>query len=569
MRARALAPWLAAIPAALALSAACKQEFDLASPPYVSILPVQDDDAGVQGKVSQFMSTALQPADWQNGFFANNPQNKATLDALRPRHVLVQLIDGGAIPLVGPVNQDNPSARTAADWNFDELNRILYYVLQAADQDPMIQIAVAPSVSGMTDSSGQIALNVPGMTDASGQMALAPFAEYCKNLVAYYNEGGFDWGADHIARPSNWPAKKIAYWGILSDINAQRNSMQGTPLALQYAKLYGQVTTAMQGATNTPLHFSALEFNLFAGSNNGALANPGGDASVLQQFLQATDASINDVAVHFFGTSSGPTATDTSVLQSVRDFSASVAGIRSELLMDRGDSAPPVWVTENNVQADVPDDMGMSMNNVGHSFSNDSRGTSPFFAAWRPLGFSRLAKAGSSALYHWDFTAGHCTVDADSHCAMSNGTLLNIDLDTQNAEVDFSTGDPFLSYWVDSWLGQLFPPDPPLTILQTGPYDASSLEILATRNEETKKVVVMVVDVAVQNTSDNNGAGVPQTVVVDVSQLGSIASASRLTIDAETHASTGPGQPQSIPPAPRMVVTLHGYGVAFLILQLQ
>jgi hypothetical protein len=552
MKVRALALQLATIAAIAALSgAACKQEFDLASGTYVPIFAASDD-AGAH-KLSQFMSTALQPADWQNGFFANNPQNKVALDALGPKHVLVQLIDGGAIPLVG-------TSMTAADWNFDELNGILYYVLQAADQDPMIQIAVAP--------------NVPGMTDPmTGQINPVSFALYCKNLVAYYNEGGFDWGNDHIARPSNWPAKKIAYWGILSDINAQPSSPPPSQLASNYSALYAQATTQMQGATSVPLHFSALEFNLFAGSNGMLASSVGGQPSVLHEFLAATAASqapINDVAVHFFGTTTGPMATDRELFDNLRSFSTSVAAVGAELQTERGASAPPIWVTENNVQADVPDSNGMSMASSGNvPFANDPRGTSLFFAAWRPLGFSLLGKAGSSALYHWDFTAGHCTPPLDSHCAMSNGTLLNIDLDTQNAEVDFSTGDRFLSYWVDLWLGKLFPPDPPLTILKTGDYDASSLEILATRNDQTNSVVIMVVDVALANNDDNNGAGVPQTVVLDVSQLGSIATASRLTIDAKNHPASGPGEPQAITPAPRMVVTLHGYGVAFLILQLQ
>jgi hypothetical protein len=568
MNPRAFALHLATIAAVAALSGgACTQDFDLASATYVPILKSVDTDAGAQGTLSQFMSTALQPADWQNGFFVNNPQNQVALDALGPKHVLVQLIDGGAIPLVG-----SGTVPSAADWNFDELNGILQYVLQAADQDPMIQIAVAPNVPIWIASSGTLV----NMFDANGQIDPTAFAEYCKDLVAYYNEDGFDWGSDHIARPSNWPARKIAYWGILSDINAQLSSPPASQLASQYSNLYAQVTTAMLAASRIPLNFSALEFNLFGGSNNGSLtAAVSGQPSFLHQFLAATAASnapIHDVAVHFFGTTTGrsPITPDAAVFQSVRDFSGNVAQIYLELQMELGANAPPVWVTENNVQADVPDDTGMSMASVGQQpFVNDPRGTKPFFAAWRPMGFSLLGKAGSSALYHWDFTAGHCTPPLDSHCAMSNGTLLNIDLDTQNAEVDFSTGKPFLSYWVDLWLGRLFPPNQPLSILQTGQYEPASLEILATRNEQTRSVVVMVVDVAVQNDRDYDGTGVPQTVVLDVSQLGSIASASRLTIDAETDSASGPGDPQSITPATRMVVNLHGYGVAFLILQLQ
>lgn len=32
----------------------------------------------------------------------------------------------------------------------------------------------------------------------------------------------------------------------------------------------------------------------------------------------------------------------------------------------------------------------------------DPRGSSAFFATWRPLMFSQMGKAGAEALYHWD-----------------------------------------------------------------------------------------------------------------------------------------------------------------------
>lgn len=555
-------PWpvyarhLAAVGAVLALSgASCTQQFDLGTAPVVVIESTADTDGGIKSTLSQFMSTALQPADWQYAFFSNSPENAVTLDSLGPRHILVQLIDGGAIPLLA-----NGSVRSMADWDFAELNAILRPVLQVADKSPMIQIAVPPNVAGMTDSTQQI---IP-----------AAFAEYCADLVAYYNEDGFDWGSDHIARPDDWPQQKIAYWGILSDINAASFSAAPPQLAAQYAAIYAQTTAAMQNATTTPLAFSALEFDDFAGTGGNLTSptTPDGQ-SVLQGFLSATaltQSSINDVAIHFFGAATGPSTPDSTLFANARPFAVDVAKVRSALDLD----APnlPIWVTENNVQADVPDDHGMSMSSHSQAdFENDPRGTSAFFAAWRPYVFSLLGKAGSNALYHWDFTAGHCTPPLDSHCAMSqaDAALLNIDLDSQNAEVDFSTGTPFISYWVDQWLGRMFPADPGGTILQIGAYDTTSLEILAVRNDQARSVVVMVVDIAPETAAVANGHGVPKTVVVDVSRLGTFASASMLTIDASTDANLGPGDPKPLAPAPRMVVTLHGYGVAFLTLQMK
>jgi len=46
----------------------------------------------------------------------------------------------------------------------------------------------------------------------------------------------------------------------------------------------------------------------------------------------------------------------------------------------------------------------MSNCNPGQRFVDDTRGSSAFFAAWRPLMFSQAGKAGAQALYHWDFS---------------------------------------------------------------------------------------------------------------------------------------------------------------------
>ena len=76
----------------------------------------------------------------------------------------------------------------------------------------------------------------------------------------------------------------------------------------------------------------------------------------------------------------------------------------------------------------------------------------------------------------------------------------------------------------------------------------------------------MVADRAVHAAGDNNGAGDPRTVIVDVSALGNFSSASTVMIDANTSAANGP-TPVSISFSPQITVTLGGYGVTFLTLK--
>ena len=143
----------------------------------------------------------------------------------------------------------------------------------------------------------------------------------------------------------------------------------------------------------------------------------------------------------------------------------------------------PVWVLENNVNADYDKGDGMSACNAGQTFVDDVRGSTAFFAAWRPWVFSQLGQAGVQALYHWDFAA-----------------------DPQYGEfnVDQPTGVLQLSYWVDYWLGQLYPSEVNTSVLSVTNTDAADVEVLAVK-QAGGEVVVMVSDHAVANATDNNG----------------------------------------------------------------
>jgi hypothetical protein len=195
------------------------------------------------------------------------------------------------------------------------------------------------------------------------------------------------------------------------------------------------------------------------------------------------------------------------------------------------------------VNADYSDASRKSTCNPGQTFVADQRGTSPFFAAWRPYVFSQLGKAGNRALSQWEYAA-----------------------DQQYGEVD-SASNPYLSYWVDRTLINMFPSTPAVPgpdILTLTMTDSTSLETLATRSADGT-VRVMVVDRAIHAPSDNNGAGDPRTVIVDTSSFGTFGAASVLTIDATTSVTNGPTS-AGIPPASRIAVTLNGYGTAFLTL---
>ncbi len=158
----------------------------------------------------------------------------------------------------------------------------------------------------------------------------------------------------------------------------------------------------------------------------------------LPAFAAGVTAQVDVVATHFYSTCNQKDS-DQTIFNTVPGFGTGVTNIFSILTNSAANPAlktVPVWVTENNVNADFDKGSGISNCN-GTTFVRDLRGSSPFFAAWRPYVFSQLGKAGAAALYQWVF--------AD---------------DTQYGELDNQTGKPRLSYWVDYWLQHKFPAPP-------------------------------------------------------------------------------------------------------------
>ncbi len=475
-----------------------------------------DTSEGISGQLREFMSTSFQPAEWDSAFFTMHP-NVTPLTALGPQHIRLQGVSQG-VPMLA-----NSNPQQASDWNFSTLDAIVQPVLSAADHSPEFQVAVAPAF----------------MNNAQGQFDIAEhlndFATYSANLVRYYNTGGFDWGGTHFQSAS---AQHIIWWGIFNEYNI--NGLT----AAQYVQLYNTVVPAMLTVDPT-IQFSALEFSDFDSGAGDPRANL--PTFVAPANAGGVNAQVNIVSTHFYS-SCNQMDPDTSLFASVANFSSDVAYFRQEL-QSRPDLANvPVWVTENNVNADYETGNDMSACNPGQKFVTDTRGSSAFFTAWRPLVFSQLGKAGNQALYHWEY-----------------------DADPQFGEVDYTSGLNYLGYWVDYTLAQLFPapaagPFPNiLTLSDTESGSGTTVEILATQNPDGS-VVLTIADHAVTSPTDNDGTGAPRTTVVDVSALGRFTSATQLNIDGSTNLTNGP-KAVSIPVSAKLTVTQAGYSVAFIVLK--
>ncbi len=510
---------------------ATNQVTGVSSPPFALTLRVAieatvsnspDTTLGLDGGLAEVVSTSVQPATFQTFI----PDVDA-MAALNPQHVHVQIYQAPWTSQTGD----------SEDWSFTMLDQFVATLLNVGDGQPELQIMQPPTIATLT---------TPG--------DIATFADYCANLVSYYNVGSFPYGDAQTIRNTNFdPQHKVHNWGILSDFNTMNLS------AAQYMAIYNQAVLEMT-AIDSKIEISALEV-----SDNPTGTSQFRPSSYLQSLILPADDGgasqrVDSVALHMFATNLGgqdTSATDTNLFQTVQPLASDVKAVRTLLGTTKNLADTPVWVTQANIDSDYPVD-GQSHANSSSAFVNDARGTHTFFAAWAPYMFSRLGQSGNSAFYHWVYTSGHDPGDA------------SLDLDIQNAEVNYDDQHKFLSYWVDKALSDAFPRASMPVILgatTTEPSNSPTVDVLVTRRPDGT-VVVMMSDIAVDPARDLNGNGLPRTVVVDLSSAATPSfSASLLTVDSDTDAAVGPASaPLTLPQNMRVPMTLPGYGVAFLTL---
>jgi hypothetical protein len=452
-------------------------------------------NAGINGRLDQFMTTSFQNYDLP-------PNLTAPLADLQPQHIRMQVLDP-YIPQTSPTS-----------WDFSTLDGMVEPIMGVADHSPEFQIARGPDF--MYDSTGTNFLDPTYRT----------FATFCKHVAEYYSNGQFtdEQGVLHT-NPNFDPSRPILWWGIYNEPNG--NGMASA----QYVSLYNVVVPAMQSA-NPNLKFAAVELADFPDSWEPWLTGQDAAHDYLPTFISNVTAQVDVLANHFYSTWT-QTDSDQTLFHTIPWIAQNTRDIYSLLQANPKLAKVPIWMTENNVDA--------AWDNGTGTFVLDLRGSSAFFAAWRPTMFSQLGQAGQRGLYHWLFAG-----------------------DAQYGEINTNTGNKQIAYWVDYWLRRMFPSPPGESILALSVTEPTTVEVLATKRDDST-VVIMVADHAVHSPSDNNGTGDPRTVVVDVSALGSFGSASQLTIDAATNPSNGPTA-ATVTPASRLTVTLNGYGVSFLTL---
>jgi hypothetical protein len=420
------------------------------------------------------------------------------LDNLGSKHINLQPMDGAT---------DNLNPAQAGALDFTKMDAIVQPVLQVTDNSPLFQL-YAPAWMWVGQNPGN-ALVDPTFNQ---------FADWAAMMVRYYNvPGGFVRNGVTYASAAGRP---ITWWGIFNEPNLTSLTPQ------QYVQLYN-LTAQKMLAVDPTIKLVGVE-----------LSDWGNEPQrYLPAFVSGVTQPVDALATHYYGTCN-QRDTDQQLINIVQMFHDHVVYFHQQMALNPSLATLPVWVTENNVNADFSNN-GKSACNPTQTFVADARGSSAFFAAWRPLVFSQLVRAGASSIHHWDY-----------------------DADQQYGEVDYNTGATQLSYWVDYWLDRYMTDPLGVDVLPITSTQSSTVETMAVRRPDAT-IVVMVANYAVANASDNNAPGSPRTITIDTSLLGTFHSATSLSINAQTSATTGPAE-TTITPAAKITVQFTGYGVTFI-----
>jgi hypothetical protein len=240
----------------------------------VTVLNSTDYGSGLHGRLQNFLSTSFQPAEWDFPYFQQISGSTAPLGRLAPQHIRIQ-----------PVSQGVPM-RAPDQWDFTDLDAVLIPILTVGDHSPEFQLATAPSF--MSDSQGHLM-----------RSRFRDFANYCANMVRYYNTGGFDAGGKHYQSSSPYG---IHWWGIFNEPNINGIS------AGDYVTLYNMVVPAMI-AVDPTIKLVGIELADFQGQAQ----------QYVPPFVKGVTARVDAIATHYYSTCN-QSDTDQTLMDSIRDF---------------------------------------------------------------------------------------------------------------------------------------------------------------------------------------------------------------------------------------------------------
>ena len=427
---------------------------------------------------------------------------RTRFDALSPPVVRINATTVGvpALPLV------LPAGLTRGDWDFRNLDSIVHDVRLEGGQ-VLLTIAYAP----------QWMWSCPA--GAIRDPTFGEFADYMARLVSYYNRGSFvAEDGTTIVNPSA-TENRITSWELW---NEPDQPTMGCPPAGN-PNISAREYLTMWNAASARMLAIDPSIRLVGPATSAAITLRVPD--YLPTLLAGAVHRPDVVSFHAYGGWKN-SQTDQFLFDGQGGCCGLVGMLRGLAQIRAWAPGIPVWITELNVNSayDADDPAG--------------RPWSALSVAWGASAFRQLAVAGVDAVLEYAFV----------HPRLRQFSL-----------VDSKSGDPFLPYWRDFYLGRYFPAGSEI-LPATSPVD--DVEVLAARPPGSRSINVLLINRRV-DPGVVGGPGMPVTVRISLAADDTPERGTLRVIDANTPLASGPASTE-VTIDREMAVTLPGYGVALL-----
>jgi hypothetical protein len=447
-----------------------------------------------------------------HGILEQTPNGLANLKAL---HEPLIRIHAGTDAVYSGYGPELPEGVKQGSWSFAELNSMVNDV-DAAGTTPILNVRYAPD--------WMWTCRTPFDGGSAGQGGLRDrtyktFASYMARLVSYYNRGKMTTESGAVITNPAGTTRRIPYWELWNEPDLANEDPCHTAnwdppfTPSSYVQMWNVVAPAMRAVDSTikligPTVANPDEQGYAPGDDYlGALATTGLPRPSVLSF-------------HAYGYWDN-TATDKVIWDG--DGAGCCGGI-PELAFGLKDlharfPAVPVYVTEDNVNADWGDDPS-------------ARPWTAFGAAWGASYFRALVLGGAALAHQYAFVNS-----------------------LQFGLVNPSTGAKLLPWWRDQLLVRAFPAG---STIVSATSSVSGIEALAVKRPNGT-LAVLVIDRQVNGSTTKGGPGVAATVTVK----GLSGSLTVRQIDKTTSAATGPVA-RTLGAVGSTTLTFPGYGMAVI-----
>lgn len=383
-----------------------------------------------------------------------------------------------------------PPEHEAYKWDFSQLDKKVLDELENCDRETFVfNLRTCPP--WMLDKSKAAPL-FPNTSGVVIDKTYQQLADFCARIVGWYNKGGFTDEKGIFHKSGHF--LNIRYWEILNEQDEGESAIY-IRSGREYAKAYDAIVRAIK----------KIEPGVYCGGPaQSCVPTEKHDLTYVKEFLENVEERVDFVAIHYYSDQSGlltPEGVKRSNLDLTdksyeKHYMESIDDISNyflktvELVKKYGDI--PIRISETNVCLGNKFDHPLSMG----EFSQGSFGT-----AWFGYLFKAASMTGINVLQQFQF---YCPVNRSQH------------LKNYMSMVNNTNGEPHLTYWMIKALSEFFSAG---GVVVENSF-SGDIEVLAVKYSELNKMVLLVINKAIPDKTENRFSGEDIQVDIDFNGYG-------------------------------------------------